>query len=346
VRNKNTCIGTGLVALDVILNGKPETLPKLTAGGSCGNVLTILSFFGWKSYPIARFANNLATREIEEDLKRWKVGTNLISKTDDGSTPVIIHRILKDKQGKPKHRFEFRDPESGKWFPQYKPVLSKDVPFIVQEKPTSSNIFYFDRVNRASVELAKFYKNQGAIVFFEPSSIGDKEKLFKECLESSHIVKFSSERMKNYSTVFKTQQAPLEIETLGKDGVRFRFSLKKKAIKWSHIPGFKIADVLDSAGAGDWCSAGIIDSIYRKGKSGFNGLNLKDIKSSIEFGQALGALNCYFDGARGIMYNLSKTQTISVVKKTIQTGKIDLLKVKFTQTLVGKSIKIKELFNG
>src|SRR5687768_16063076 len=112
VSSKEICIGTGLIALDVILNGKPETPPKFYAGGSCGNVLSVLSYLGWSSYPIARLAKNDATKEIEKDFKKWEVKTNLISKTKEGSTPIIIHRILKDKKGNPKHRFEFKDPET------------------------------------------------------------------------------------------------------------------------------------------------------------------------------------------------------------------------------------------
>jgi fructokinase len=189
VNNRNLCIGTGLVALDIILNGNPKTLSRLYTGGSCGNVLTILSFLGWETLPIARLANNRATEELENDLKRWRVRTQLITKTADGSTPIIIHRILKDKLGKPKHRFEFRDPDTGKWLPQYKPVLNKDVPSILENK-RQPRFFYFDRINRASIELAKNFKSAGAIIFFEPSSIGSKMSLFEECLEVTDIIKF------------------------------------------------------------------------------------------------------------------------------------------------------------
>jgi len=61
------------------------------------------------------------------DLNKWNVKTNMISTTDDGSTPIIIQRIKKDKNGSPIHRFEFRDPDDGSWLPSYKPVLSADV---------------------------------------------------------------------------------------------------------------------------------------------------------------------------------------------------------------------------
>ena len=115
--NNNVCVGTGLVALDIILNDNKKTEPLITAGGSCGNVLTILSFLGWNSYPIARLDESEATQLILEDLAKNNVNTSLISKKEDGSAPIIIHRILTDRNGNPKHRFEFRSPKTGNGFP-------------------------------------------------------------------------------------------------------------------------------------------------------------------------------------------------------------------------------------
>ena len=50
-----TVFGLGLVALDVILD-PCAVQPLLYSGGTCGNVLTILSYLGWEARPIARLA--------------------------------------------------------------------------------------------------------------------------------------------------------------------------------------------------------------------------------------------------------------------------------------------------
>ena len=50
------CAGTGLVALDIVFNGDSTVPPRMWAGGSCGNVLTILSYLGWQAVPLARLA--------------------------------------------------------------------------------------------------------------------------------------------------------------------------------------------------------------------------------------------------------------------------------------------------
>ena len=68
-RSRNAiCFGTGLVALDIILNGNPNAIPKLMTGGSCGNVLTILAFLGWRSFPIARLSNKYSSEILIRDL--------------------------------------------------------------------------------------------------------------------------------------------------------------------------------------------------------------------------------------------------------------------------------------
>lgn len=310
-----TCTGTGLIALDVIMNGNPSTPAKYHVGGSCGNVLTIMSFLDWESYPIGRLAMNNATSLVVEDFKKWVVNTTFLSIEESGSTPIIIHRILRDKHGNPKHRFEFKDPSSGKWLPTYKALISKKVSELETRLPESS-VYYFDRVSRSSIDLAKIYKDRGALIVFEPTSIKDI-KQFKECLNFSHIIKFSNDRIRNYKSLFSDIQVPLEIETKGKDGLSYRF----RNNYWIDLPAYLIEDVVDAAGAGDWSTAGLIYKLGKKGIESFEKSNLLEIENALKFGQALGAINCYFDGARGIMYNMNLDNLKNAVYR-IQENKI------------------------
>lgn len=329
------------MALDVLLNGSPRTLPRLHTGGSCGNVLTILSYFGWETYPIARLANNTASVELESDLKRWKVNTDLLTKTIDGSTPIIIHRILKDKNGKPKHRFEFRDPDTKQWLPRYKPVLSKDVPTILEKKNIAPTVFYFDRINRASIDLAKYYKAKGTLVYFEPSSLGDKLSLFEECLDVSDIIKFSNERITNYSELFPVQKVFLEIETKGNDGLQFRYSKSKNSTKWHSLTPYHNSEFIDAAGAGDWCSAGLILKLEN---ADFTKITLRSIKEALSFAQAIASVNCSFDGARGAMYSMDAKQLLKCAAKIISGEAVDLSSLKKDQSNDGKKIELSKLF--
>jgi sugar/nucleoside kinase (ribokinase family) len=299
--DKAVCFGAGLVALDVIMNGNPNTEPRLLAGGSCGNIMATLSFLGWKSYPIARLSDSPSSGLLFEDLRKHKVNLDLLTSTKDGSTPVIIHRILKDREDNPRHKYEFRIPNTSIWFPSYKPVLSSKVDKIISF-PIAPKIFYLDRVSRSTIDLAKHYKENGSLIFFEPSSISD-EKQFKECLKVTDILKFSNDRLPEYKNLFPTRQVSIEIETLGVNGLLYR-SYRNKKDDWRFMPAINIEDGIDNAGAGDWCSTGIIHGLYQNlNEPIFKNLTINKLEQAIAFGQFLSALNCKFYGARGLMYN-------------------------------------------
>lgn len=341
IHNSFICSGTGLVALDVVISSDLEKSTKFYGGGSCGNVLTILSYLGWDSYPIARLSNNVASDLLVQDLNKWKVKETLLTFTKDGSTPIIIHRILKDKNGFLKHRFEFKNPEDGKYLPSYKPCLSKSVQDILEKSPTP-NVFYFDRINRAATDLAKAHKSKGAIIFFEPSSIKE-EKGFKKCLEIADIVKFSEERIPNYSDLFPIGQASIEVQTLGDKGLKYR---RKSSKKWIEVSGYSIEDVVDTAGAGDWCTAGIISAFFSHNYS-LESISENQLEETLRFGQILSAFNCTFEGARGLMYNMSFDDLILKAENILsaKTKIITLTKHQPEKRAVSSnSIKISSLF--
>jgi len=321
-KKKFTILGTGLVALDIIINGNPDTLPILTAGGSCGNVLTILSFLGYNTFPIARLASNEATHRLITDISRWGVKTDLVSATNDGSTPIIIQRMKYNEHGEVIHRFEFRDPENGKYLPSYKPVLAKAVEAIT-ETVNKCNLFYFDRLSRGALELAKFYKQQGATVFYEPSSFKeDNAHLLRDCIGIVDIVKFSHERIPNFEIKFANGFAKVEIETLGSKGAKFR-SNRGKVGKWHYLPPFKLNNIKDSAGAGDWCSAGIIGHLAELEDFDIDLMRIKDWADAINTGQSYAALSCNFTGARGLMYNIELNKLKILILKLKTEKKLD-----------------------
>lgn len=333
----NVCVGLGLVSLDVILNGSPSTPAKLCVGGTCGNVISILSYLGWTAKPISRFSKSNTNIKIFEDFKKFGVNTDLMIIEDTGSTPIIIHRILKDNFGNAKHKFEFKIPETNEWLPRFKPVLGSSVENIINKQPYT-DVFFFDRISKSAFELAKFYRNRGAIIYFEPSSFKIEENLFRKCLEISHIVKFSNERISNYSDIFKTAICDIEIETLGKEGLRYRRK-DDETNSWKFIKSFNNNNILDTAGAGDWSTAGIIYKLGSLEKKLDNIDNL-EIEEALTFGQALGSVNCSFNGARGVMYELDKKDLLNIVLSVIKKGYFNISEYT-TQNKYSNIIEIK-----
>lgn len=314
VNKRPTCVGMGLVALDVLLHGKQNTPLGFYAGGSCGNVMAILSFLEWETYPVARLKDNEAGQVLRRDLEQFGVNDALLSLTEDGSTPIIIHRVVKDKSGNPKHRFEFRDPDTGVYLPSYKPVLSASVDSIFHSQP-KSNVFYLDRVSRASIDLARKYKEQNSLIFFEPSSFKD-DKNHYECLSYADVVKFSNERIANYQEKFPICNRELEVMTMGSEGLIYRLRDQEQ---WSHIEAYPVPSLVDAAGSGDWCTAALIHGIYNKSDEKID-ITYDAVNNALHFGQALAAINCCFEGARGAMYALEKNLLFESAIKLVSFG--------------------------
>jgi fructokinase len=263
--------GTGLLALDVVVKADSPGAPLCYAGGTCGNVLTVLSYLGWNVAPISRLAPGPATDRLLADLADWKVSTQFVSLEEDGSTPVIIQRIARTASGVPYHTFSWRCPCCGAHLPGYKAVLATAAKELAGRLPTHQ-VFFFDRVSRGALHLARACSDGGGIVAFEPSGIGDPD-LFREAWSLAHIVKYSHERLRDIADLelerSEREGVLLEVETLGADGLRYRSRLpKSRTGGWRHLSGFTPESLKDAAGSGDWCTAGLLDRLARGGLSG------------------------------------------------------------------------------
>ena len=304
--NNPICIGTGLVALDVIY--ADDKKPRFLAGGSCGNVLTILSYLDWNSFPVSRLGNDVEGNRIIEDIKKWGVKTKFIEQEKIAS-PRIIQKIFPNKN--PRHRF-YTKCEHKNWLPSRKPFLLKSLENI-QDKLPNSNVFYFDRASPSALVLAKTLKEQGAIIYFEPPKFLPDDKNFMKCLQIADIVKHCYDQGKE--TEEFGIKIPLEIQTMGEDGLQYRARILKQR-SWKKMDAFPVSNLVDAAGSGDWLSAGLIHVLFQN-KSKFAPTE-KKLEFALQFGQALASINCNFVGARGLMYNLSKAELFSLSDKVMK----------------------------
>ena len=202
-RTKPAVVGTGLVALDVVITEDTSEAARSFVGGTCGNVLTVLSYLGWKSAPVSRLAPGVAAERVLEDLRSWKVSTEFVSLKEDGSTPVIIERIGRTTAGEPCHTFSWRCPACGAHLPGYKPVLATVAQGLTERLP-DAQVFFFDRVSRGALLLAEACSAQGAVVVFEPSGVGDPQ-LFREAWRLAHVIKYSHERLRDIADLDLTR---------------------------------------------------------------------------------------------------------------------------------------------
>ena len=286
-----TVLGSGFLALDVVDGERGQFA---AAGGSCGNVLTMLAWLGWSSAPVARLGNDPAGQFVCEDLEAFDVHLRHVQLAAAVRTPIVFQRFQEDGSGQRKHRFSLVCPDCGAWLPRFRSVVLTHAAQVMIEAPPRA--FYFDRVSPAIIRLAEWVRNENGLVVFEPSSLGD-EALFRRAIDACHVLKYSDERLGHLADLADARQPALIVRTCGSDGLKARWQGR-----WKLQSAFPVTRVVDAAGSGDWCTAGLIHMIGQNGAKGFVALPAGEIERGLRVGQALASLNCVYEGARGLMY--------------------------------------------
>lgn len=319
--SKPRVYGTGLIALDLVVSANRERQIQSWTGGTCGNVLMILNYLGWDSFPIARLNGDSASMRVKRDMSSCGVNLDFAELSPNASTPIIVQTNSHNKAGHPVHKFSWKCPNCGAWLPNFKAVTTDSAKSVLSQL-MSPNVFFFDRVSPAALILAKRCKELGALIFFEPSGKCEPKKL-TQALALADVVKYSHERLDS----IEDRQDPcssvkLEIKTYGQKGLSFRSRLWSEApSKWFDLEATCVQRVIDSCGCGDWATAGIISKVCDKGGSdSLLDKSFDEIVSALNYGQALAAWNCGFEGARGGMYSQSKAQFNKDISKIIANG--------------------------
>lgn len=173
--------GTGLIALDRVMGMDPTSPIRAWAGGTCGNVLSILAYLGWDAYPIARMNGDPASEHVQADMTRWGVRFDFAGCTPTCHTPIIVQEIRRGRNGEPTHRFVRSCPECGHWLPGFKAITRTAVNAVEHALPGTA-VFFIDRLSRATLSLAARASAEGAVVMFEPSGRGGTRNYFpKPC---------------------------------------------------------------------------------------------------------------------------------------------------------------------
>lgn len=157
-------------------------------------------------------------------------------------------------------------------------------------------------ISPAALRIAAWAKEKGALIVFEPSSIGD-ERQFQRAVDLCPVLKFSRDRLGHLRDLREAQSPKIIIDTRAEEGLRVRWRGH-----WSELPAFHTPRFLDGAGAGDWTSAGLIHHLRTSGANGIDTLQKPRLLAALRVGQALAAINCGFEGARGAMMAMTRAQ--------------------------------------
>jgi sugar/nucleoside kinase (ribokinase family) len=293
--------GAGLIALDLVIGLDANAPVRSWAGGTCGNVLSILAYLGWDAYPIARMNGDPASERVRSDMARWGVKLDWANCAPTTHTPIIVQEIRRDGNGRPMHRFSWTCPHCGCWLPGFKAV-TLDAVTSVRPALVGASVFFLDRLSRATLALAAEASAHGAVVVFEPSSEAAR-KLMAEAVTLAHIVKYADERLAGLEGVMAEDAATvIEVQTLGELGLRYRHRRRKAVSNWTSLDAVPAPRLADTCGSGDWCTAGLLSELAAGGQDGLRRASANAVRAALRYGQALAAWNCGFEGARGGMY--------------------------------------------
>jgi fructokinase len=272
-----TFYATGFAAVDILLRQQL----RVSAGGTAVNVTLALAELGWETNFAGTVGNDPAGLFLKRELFEHGVSTKSLRLSDAWTTPVVLQDNVRGN-----HVWRFRCPICGANYAKHRPGHVSLAQEIVAAT-LRPDVYFFDRATLFSLELAESWRRAGSFVVFEPSSLG-RPQLFARAVTAANLVKFSEDRARSFEDWLPLDNTTF-IKTLGSSGVQFWSRYGSKGA----VPT-EAATVVDTAGAGDWTTAGIINSLHNSNYSE----SISSLRAGIKAGQQLGAAACSWTGVR------------------------------------------------
>ena len=292
----------GGTSVDLIKEGRGRSSRiKFTAsvGGSITNSSVIGSKLGLKTAMLSRIGKDMLGDFAVGFLKDSRVNTSGIIQDPDIHTPIAIADI--DKSGSSRYTFYKNSPEESivplEGVPEYLLSGCKIFHF-------GSSFSYQEGTSEEVLKYIKLLKKRGVFISFDPNTrpyaIKDKpaaKNRTLRLLKWADLVKLSEMDLrfltgqKGLQKGLKMLKKKLSAEvilTLGAKGAIYR----NKKDRFIRIPAFKVK-VVDTIGAGDGFTAGLLFRLRKIGKRRF----FEDLRLNIIFASAVSSLICAGKGA-------------------------------------------------
>ena len=292
---KPRLLSAGYLTLDVIVRDLANRHYWHAAGGTSGNVSIFASALGIETAILARVGEDRRGIRLLQFLSEAGVDTSHIERVPQLRTPCIIEVIRGTSDGS--HHFTYLCPACQTRLPK-DAVVSKHRADAESQTIDRFDALFFDRATPSTIRLAKAARESGLLVMFEPPSVPRTANA--ECAAAlSDIVKISLKPNQGPGQWRPAKDADTKfvVETLGAQGVGVRSRLAhgwSTPRVWSAVPQPVIRD---TAGAGDWLTAGLLGSLLQAR----NALSTSHLEKSIEYGQRLSAVSLAFDGPQGAL---------------------------------------------
>jgi len=305
---KRTVIGSGAYYFDTIVvrdypygPEKKKFIEKTVleeVGGTCGNVMCMLSYLGLKTYPLAILDQSEQGYQMKSDLERYGADTRFVRNEKDGGT--CLFRCTHKTTPEGEHVMSFRMTSPGSRFPRKKQPGARngEAASFVDGLDFVPDVFFFDDPAAGNMIIAEELRKKGTMVYFEPEGIQDgKLGAFLKRVQVSDVVKFSGEKISDSSFTDEFSDK-LFIQTLGSKGMRFRL----RGGKWNNIAPIQNDNVVDWEGAGDWTSSAFIAYICDKGWNDISKISESQVRESLENATGVASRSVSFMGSKGMIW--------------------------------------------
>lgn len=310
--NKYSIIGSGQYNWDrIVLRNYPhgftpgkrnicwEEVLVEEVGGTCGNVMCMLSRLGWNVYPQVKLIDTDEGKQITDSLASYGCDVSLVSFDSKGGFSGITctHR-RSNKTGE--HELGLRSfGPNGSQFRKITELRARDeVPSFLDGLEEAPDVYFFDHNEAGPRKIAEDLRKRGSLIYYECENSRDWNK-FTKSVEVADIVKFSDENVSDLSFCDEYKDK-LFIQTQGSKGLQF----KLRDGEWIHVNPIQVTDVVDWEGCGDTITAVFINELGKLGLPKVEDLSEEQVKSALSAATEKAALCTQYYGSKGWLITL------------------------------------------
>ena len=292
-------IGSGFACIDYIKDGN-STMENL--GGTCANVLTILSLLGWESYLwLPKFCD-------KELIERYLLERGINPIFFANTQKPVARMIEKIDVVTKKHQFQIKCLNCDKML--FSTILPNkhQVESIKQCEIETANVFFCDRISEGIRFQAEKVRKTGGLTMYEPNGARIYTTLKESCCQFE-IVKFSKDRIPpKWQAVLpddvRESNVKLIIVSMGAQGLKYLFRNEDENFQeWRFISAVTCEDYADGTGAGDWLTAAFLYYFVPLYLQRNNVMRAKDVDEALNKAIKIATFSCREKGAQNIIYN-------------------------------------------
>ena len=270
-----------------------ERVLKEEVGGTCGNVMCMLSRLGWDARPQVKLIDDQNGLKLADSLKSFGCDTRHVSFSPNGgfSGLACTHRRNRTTG---EHELGLKGfGPNGSMFRKITELRARDeAPAFLVNLTETPDVYFFDHSEAGPRLIAKELQQLGTIIYYECENSRDINKFIKS-VEVADIVKFSDENVPDVSFC-SNHKNKLFIQTQGAKGVQFKLCDGE----WKHIPAVPIKNVVDWEGCGDTITAVFINELGKLGLPKISEMTEDQVLSALRIASEKAALCTQYYGAK------------------------------------------------